>query len=135
MLCDTGPLVALIDRMDPYYDECLASLESFPVASFTTTWPCITEAMYLLYRAGGAEAQNELWSFVADGFVTLDIPEADDWQKIQALMTQYDDMPLDLADASLIVAAERRRDWRLFSFDRRLRSVQLKGRRWLQVVP
>jgi predicted nucleic acid-binding protein len=135
MLCDTGPLVALIDRSDPHHDSCVTSLGSLSIAAFTTTWPCLTEAMYLLHRAGGVDAQNELWGFLADGFVTLNLPGFDDWRRIQELLNKYSDLPLDVADASLIVAAERLKDWRLFSIDRRLRAVQLAGHRWLEVVP
>jgi predicted nucleic acid-binding protein len=135
MLCDTGPLVALIDRMDPYHARCVKALDSLPVAAFVTTWPCLTEAMYLLRRAGGSDAQDELWGYLADGFVLLDLPGPDDWRRVQELVSQYKDLPLDIADASLVVTAERLRDWRLFSLDQRLRAIHLDSQRWLEVVP
>jgi len=54
---------------------------------------------------------------------------------MQALMNQYADMPLDLADASLITAAERLNDYRLFSLDGPLRAVRLQNGKFFDVVP
>ena len=53
MLCDTGPLVAIVDRRDVHHKACLSALESIPQGSLITTWPCLTEAMHLAWRAGG----------------------------------------------------------------------------------
>jgi hypothetical protein len=63
--------------------------------------------MYLLWRAGGLPAQNELWGYLADGLIVLHIPAATEWERIQTLMQQYHDTPMDLAYASLVTAAER----------------------------
>jgi len=134
MLCDAGPMVALVDADDPYHQKCLraaATLQPLMV----TTWPCLTEAMHLLHRAGGMSAQNELWSFVANGVLRLHLPGDDEWQRIRQLMNQYADMPLDMADASLVSAAERLNDYQLFSVDNSLRAVQIGDRRFFEFVP
>lgn len=135
MLCDTGPMVALIDRKDPHHASCVAALDALPVEQFTTTWPCLTEAMYLLRRGGGLEAQRELWGYLADGFIKLASPHEDDLRSIFDFMSQYRDMPLDFADASLIVIAARLQDWKIFTVDRRLSAVQIFGRQWLEIIP
>ncbi len=48
-LTDTGPLVALINRRDPNHARCLAVTRLLPNESLVTSWPCFTEAMYLLH--------------------------------------------------------------------------------------
>jgi uncharacterized protein len=50
-------------------------------------------------------------------------------------MNRYADMPLDLADASLLSAAESLNDLQLFSVDESLRAVQLRNGRYLEVIP
>jgi len=60
MLCDAGPLVALIDADDPDHERCSETLANLPVSPLTVTWPCLTEAMHLAYRVGGVKAQNEI---------------------------------------------------------------------------
>jgi predicted nucleic acid-binding protein len=70
--------------------------------------------MYLLWRAGGLPAQEELWGYLADGLVVLHTPEAREGERMRVLMRQYRDTPMDLADASLVVAAERLNLRRIF---------------------
>ena len=126
-LCDTGPLVALVDRDDPHHARCLAALQTLPAQPLLTTWPCLTEAMYLLWRAGGLPAQDELWGYLADGLVVLHIPAATEWERIRTLMQQYHDAPMDLADAALVTAAERCQLRRIFTLDRHFYAYRIDG--------
>jgi predicted nucleic acid-binding protein len=134
-LCDTGPLVALLDADDVHHTRCAAAAALLPPAAMITTWPCLTEAMYLLHRAGGIDAQNALWSLVSGGVLRLYLPSKDEWKRIQELMTQYADMPLDIADASLVSAAERLNDRKVFSIDNLLRAVRMRGGHFFDFVP
>jgi hypothetical protein len=59
----------------------------------------------------------------------------DEWKRIQELMTQYADMPLDMADASLVSAAERLNDRKVFSIDNLLRAVRMRGGHFFDFVP
>lgn len=70
-LCDTGPLVALIDKGDPHHARCVATLAALPDAPLLTTWPCFAEAMYLLSRGFGPAVQDRLWGYLADEIVAL----------------------------------------------------------------
>ena len=134
-LCDTGPLVALLDRDDPHHTRCVAALQTLPAQPLLTTWPCLTEAMYLLSRAGGLPAQDELWGYLADGLVVLHIPETTEWERIRALMRQYHDAPMDLADASLVAAAERFQLRRIFTLDRHFYAYRIDGQHPFDVIP
>ena len=134
-LCDTGPLIALIDADDPYHAKCVSASAALPPESMITTWPCLTEAMYLLNQAGGLHAQNELWAYLADGSLKLYLPSGIEWRRIQELMNEYADMPLDIADASLVSAAEQLDERCLFSMDHHLRAVRIHGRHFFDVVP
>lgn len=91
--------------------------------------------MYLLSRAGGTKAQNDLWSLLADGLIRLYLSSEDEHPRMRELMNQYSDRPLDFADASLISAAEIRGDRRLFSLDGPLRAVRLNNQTVLEFVP
>jgi len=117
MLSDTGPIVAIIDEGDPDHAACMAFLKTLPKAPLVTTWTCFTEAMYLLYSVGGYRFQEKLWRWRRDGrLVLLDITEAET-DRMEMLMRQYPNVPMDLADASLVAIAESRQIKRLFTLD------------------
>lgn len=135
ILCDTGPLVALIDADDQHHQRCAEALVLLPDDALITTWPCFTEAMYLLWRAGGLAAQDELWGFLVDGLITLHIAELPECQRMRALMRQYEDTSMDLADASLVAAAEHLGLSQIFTLDGHFRVYRLNGTDTFDVVP
>ena len=57
ILIDTGPLVTLLDKDDLHHAACVAASQRLPSGSLLTTWPCFTEAMYLLGEVGGYRYQ------------------------------------------------------------------------------
>jgi predicted nucleic acid-binding protein len=129
ILCDTGPMVALFDEADAGHERCKAALSSLPPEPLVTTWPCLTEAMHLLSRVGGAPAQERLWTYVADGIVVLHLHEPNEWKRMRVLMQEYADAPMDLADASLVAAAERLGIRRVFTLDRHFFAYRTHGKR------
>ena len=116
VLVDAGPLVALLDRSDPYHLSCQGSLSSLD-DSLVTVWPVLTEAMYLL-RAYW-QAQDALWEMIESGAVQIISLGIDDIPRMRELMRKYRDLPMDLADAGLVRVAERERLRRIFTLDRR----------------
>lgn len=86
-----------------------------------TTWPVITEALYLL--TGAWPAQSELFAWLERGDLVLLPLHVSDLPRIRALMRTYRNLPMDLADASLVRVAERERIRRVFTVDRRGFSV------------
>ena len=136
MLCDTGPLVALIDRGDdPSHDRCQAVLARLPALALVTTWPCFTEAMHLLRRVGGSVAQDALWGLCARGSLALHDLGPEDRDRMRALMRRYADTPMDLADASLVSAAETSGHHRVFTLDRHFHAYRIHGKIAFEVLP
>ena len=116
-LTDTGPLVALLDDDDDHHKACLAVAKTLPSGPLLTTWSCFTEAMYLLGEAGGYRFQERLWQMRHTGRLQLIELTAKETDRMAVLMAQYRNVPMDLADASLVVAAESRGIRRLFTVD------------------
>lgn len=134
-LTDAGPLVALINRNDPNHGVCSEAAKGLPRGRLVTTWPCFTEAMYLLHKAGGHPAQASLWRLRETGRLVLhDVGEGEP-ARMAALMAKYHDLPMDLADASLMAAAERLGARRVFSLDRDFRVYRFTDGAAVEVVP
>jgi predicted nucleic acid-binding protein len=134
-LCDTGPLVALIDRGDPHHERCVTTLDSLPPEPLLTTWPCWVEAIYLVGRVKGFASQEALWSYLAGDLVRLVEPAPGEWQRMRALMRRYRDVPMDIADASLVTAAERLTLRRIFTLDSHFFAYRIGGKDGFEVVP
>jgi uncharacterized protein len=134
-LCDAGPLVALIDQADPHHARCAAVLQSLPSSPLLTTWPCLTEAMYFLGKTSGFRAQDVLWGFCSDRLLCLHEAAEGEWERIRSLMRQYADSPMDLADASLVAAAEGLGFKRIFTLDGHFRAYRIGDRGVFEVVP
>lgn len=128
-------MVALINRNDPNHAICAAALPRLPAGPLLTTWPCLTEAMYLLDRAAGYSAQAALWKMRAAGRLTLHDLEAADVDRMAELMDKYQDQPMDLADASLVVTADRLGFRRVFTLDRDFRIYRLADGSAFDIVP
>ena len=80
-----------------------------------TVWPSFTEAMYLLGFSW--RAQDALWQFLHRRALRLVPLDERDEPRMRALMAKYRDLPMDLADAGLVRAAERERIGSVFTVD------------------
>lgn len=134
-LSDTGPLVALLDSDDSHHSKCTALLERPPAEPLLTTWPCFTEAMYLLGAVGGHPYQAALWKLRRDKRLVLHDLTAAEVDRMAELMEKYADTPMDLADASIVVTAESRSISHVFSVDSDFRVYRLKKGQALEVIP
>ena len=114
ILVDTGPFVALFDPQDAEHTRCKDILSVTRKALFTTT-PVLTEAFHLL--TSNSIGADRLRDFILDGGVSLWFLDQISMARTFELMEQYGDHPMDLADASVIVAAESLRTTRVFTLD------------------
>lgn len=134
-LTDTGPLIALINRNDPNHSACIAAAKRLPAGPLLTTWPCFTEAMYLLFHAGGHFAQAELWRWRKAGRLLLHNVGEREIDRMEVLMAKYHDRPMDLGDASIVAAAEQLGIRRLFALDGDFRVYRLAGDLMIECIP
>jgi predicted nucleic acid-binding protein len=91
--------------------------------------------MHLARRAGGYRAQEILWKYWEDGLLSLHASDEGESARMRELMRQYKDAPMDLADASLVTAAEWLHVRRVFTLDRHFRAYRIHGRHAFEIVP
>lgn len=132
-LTDTGPLFSLVDKQQKQHFRCLSLLPTLS-APMLTTWPCFAESMYLVYGAGGWPMQRLLWRYVTSGRLGIYVPTDAKLMRMEALMEKYRDTPMDLADASLVVAAETLGQRRIFTLDSDFYVYRLADGSALEVV-
>jgi len=91
--------------------------------------------MYLVFREGGYPAQEALWRLRSSGKLALHDHSATAIDRMAELMAKYRDRPMDLADASLVTAAEELGVKRMFALDGDFRIYRLKDGSVLEIVP
>lgn len=114
IIIDTGPIVALFDKDDQYHQHCIEILKGIK-EPLVTTWPVITEAFYLLNFSGSV--QDALWQFIQRGGIRIEQSEENIYFRIRELMNKYHDLPMDLADATLVVLGEEKKLSTIFTLD------------------
>jgi predicted nucleic acid-binding protein len=115
ILVDTGPFIALFDPKDPRHESCVATLRTLR-EPLRTTVPVLTEALHIL--APGSRGADNLREFVLRGGVSVFFFDLASLTRAFELMETYADRPMDLADASLVVAAESVRARKVLTVDR-----------------
>ncbi len=106
ILCDAGVLLCLVDRTQPQHKAYKSSVLRL-AKPLVTTWPCLTEAMYLALHRGGWQMQKQLGQLLLDKLLAVYEIQESDYSRLLALMEQYRDRPMDVADATLVLAAEK----------------------------
>jgi len=124
LLLDTGALVSLLDRSQSRHRDFLDFYERWN-GSVVSTEAVLTEATHLLGRLrGGATACLD---FFLRGGATLVPSSRGALERCRGLVDKYSDLPMDYADATLVVLAEDLDTRRILTTDRRDFSVYRVG--------
>ena len=130
IIVDTGFWLALFDQKDIYHQRAKQTLKKYD-ESLITTWCVVTETCYLLLKRKGVAAQTVFINSIDQGLFAVFNLETHHTSRISQLMEKYADLPMDLADTSLVILAEYLGHGRIFSVDQR----DFNTYRWKQNHP
>ena len=114
-LIDAGPLIALFDKDDKYHRKVRGFLSHTDTA-LITTWPVITETCHMLDFS--TEAQLDFLEWTYRGGLHIHHFADTNLERMISLIRKYRDRPMDLSDASLVVASELLGIRHIISIDR-----------------
>ena len=129
IIIDTGPLVAYLNRRDKWHSWVADQMTAL-APPLLTCEPVLTEACFLIHRAGGRPV--DLIRKVAQRGLEIAFDLEDEAAGVESLMQRYADTPMSLADACLVRMTERFPDCRLFTLDSDFGHYRRNGR---QVIP
>lgn len=116
-LIDTGPLVAYLDARDPDHRTVARRLEAFS-GRLVTTSAVVTESMHLV--AADTRGPRLLADFLLSASVEVhDLSRPPELHEAVTLMEAYTNLPMDFADATLLLLAEALGIHDLLTLDRR----------------
>ena len=130
IIADTGFWVALQCRDDKYHKNAVDALKALTEPLITTV-PVLTETCHLLQRVLGWIGAVRFIESIDDGLSTVVSYGEEELSRTAQLMKKYRQLPMDLADASLVILAEKLGHGRILSTDTR----DFKTYRWKERKP
>ncbi|MFP3042301.1 pilus assembly protein [Treponema primitia] len=160
ILIDAGPLIALFDKDDTYHEPVINFLRGKNY-QFISTLAVLTEVCYMLDFS--IKAQTDFFEWVnRHGLILHEILQ-EDLLQVSSLINQYHDLPMtpgavaplesflsansldaaqaaalkermDFADATLVIAAEKRGIRSIISIDSDFDIYRLPGKRMIKNV-
>lgn len=113
-LIDSGPLIALFDRSDRYHQPVLECLSNYQGRLFSS-WAVLAEVSHMLDF--NLQVQLDFLAWVERGALVVCNIEQDELLSMRQMMEKYGDLPMDLADASLLYLANREGIQQIISID------------------
>ena len=130
IIADTGFWLAIANQRDQHHRVAVQRMDALD-EPLITTWPVLTETCHLLLSRMGPNAEMVFMQACEQGaFQVFDTAQGC-CARLNELMQQYSDLPMDLADASLVMLAEHLGHGRILSTDQR----DFRTYRWKQHRP
>lgn len=135
ILLDTSGLLAALDASQRRHAQCRAALEAVSGPLLLSPF-VLAELDYLLMRHVGAHAQAALLDEVARGAYRLEPFGAEDVARAGEVMQRFGDLQIGLADASIVVLAERHGTASVLTLDlRHFQALRVGARKRFRILP
>ena len=131
IIADAGALVALIDPDTREHGWAQGWTKRLP-RPFLTSEPVLTEVAFLLAR-DGFDA-DELFALCDAGLIAVGTEFSRERQSLRSLMRRYRDVPMSLADATLVRLSELHDDSQVFTLDTDFRIYRRHGNQTIPVL-
>ena len=133
LLLDTGPLVSLLDKSQRSHAACRSVFERW-TGPLVTSEAVLTEASHLLRNV--QNGVSACLRFILQGGTILMPTTTGALRRANELVIKYGDLPMDYADATLVVLAEELSTNQVFTLDRSdFEIYRIKSRRHFEILP
>lgn len=113
-LIDAGPIIALFNKNDKYHEKIKEFLKNYK-GILLSTWPVVTEVSHMLDF--NVQTQIDFLTWINLGGVVIENISIEDISRIIELSRKYSDVPMDLADSSLVVLSEKKNIKEIITID------------------
>ena len=127
--CDTGPLVAFLNRGDQHHAWAGEQFDQI-TQPLVTCEAVISEIVFLLQSE--QLPADPLFEAIERGAVQVQFSAEEHWPDLRRLLNKYADLPMSFADACLVRMAELAGRCQVFTTDRHFRVYRRHGR---DVIP
>jgi len=131
ILIDAGPLIALFDSSEKHHQKIRDFLKKHPYRYFSTI-AVFTEVSHMLDFNTAAQRGFYEWVMYR-GVIICDINQVD-MHRLVELTNKYSDVPMDFADATLVITAEKTGIREIISLDKDFDIYRLPGKEQIQNI-
>lgn len=129
-IIDAGSLIALFDKNDKNHIKILNFIREFKGKLFTS-WSVITEASHFLKFNISVQIDFYNWLYKAINIIELN---NNDFARIIELTKKYSDLPMDLADCTLILISEKLKIKNIITLDSDYYIYRTKNKKILKYL-
>ena len=131
VIVDTGPLVAFLREAEASHAWAAAKFAELP-APFLTSEPVLAETFFLVSRQ--PDGPRRFFDLLGSGVLEVDFSVIGERDALWKLIHKYEDLPMSLADASLVRLAELHPGASVFTLDSHFRVYRKHGRQQIPVI-
>ena len=102
-LIDAGPIIALFRKRDKHHQDALRLIKNYK-GRLITTWPVVSVVMYELAKP---DIQENFLLWIERGGLDLANLDQKSVSGLLALIRKYSELPMDLADATLMLYSDQ----------------------------
>lgn len=129
IILDTGPLVAFLDKREACHSWVVRMFKDLH-PPFLICEPILTEVCFLLQHQSEGIEHVQRWLDI--GYLQIAFQIKGQSERIFTLLQKYRDLPMSVADASLVMMIENGIGDRVLTLDSHFRIYRHSGRR---IVP
>lgn len=118
LIVDAGAMYAQADADEPRHRDVVAVLRA-ERETLVTTELAVAEADYLILERLGVDVERAFIEDLENGTFVVDCLSRDELHTARQMIERHRDLRLGLADASLVVLAQRYATTRIVTFDER----------------
>jgi predicted nucleic acid-binding protein len=131
LLVDTSALLCLLAEGGEHHRWAAGVVRKFQAPALTTE-PVLTETAYLLVRFG--QPATAIFRMMDDRGLRIGLSVEAERAALRSLMERYRDVPMSLADATLVRLSELNANSRIFTLDADFRIYRRYGNKVIPVV-
>lgn len=103
-LIDAGPLIALFDRSDRYHEDIRSFMRGYR-GRLVTSWAVVTETLHMLDF--NVNSQLDFLRWLKRDALLIPAIGTEDMTRLIDMTEAYVDVPMDFADATLLLLSEK----------------------------
>lgn len=119
IIIDTGFFVALLCETDQFHHSALQARKYLNSKKWISTWPVLTETAYLLNKFESFKEFEKILALHEMGLLEIFDIKKIHVPLLKSVLKKYQKLPIDLADASLLILAEELGHGEIVSTDQR----------------